>query len=79
MKSLNDLVREVTTWGTPACGAFCAVLGAVAAILILTVGFWQTVLVAALCAVGGFIGGVKEKQAALKRLINRLLPPKDGM
>ena len=37
MKSLNDLLREMTTWGTPACGAFCGVIGIVVAVLLLTI------------------------------------------
>ena len=41
MKSLNDLLREMTTWGTPACGAFCGVIGIVVAVLLLTIGFWE--------------------------------------
>lgn len=79
MKSLNEIVKEMTTWGTPACGIFCGVIGGIAAVLILTIGFWQTVLVAALCALGAFIGGVKDKSAAIKRLINRIAPPRDGV
>jgi len=78
MKSLNDMLREILTWGTPACGVICGVIGAVVAVMIVHMGFWNTVLVAVLAAVGAFIGGVKDKPAALKKLINRLFPNKDG-
>ena len=76
MKSLNDLLREMTTWGTPACGAFCGVIGIVVAVLLLTIGFWDTVLVALMCALGVFLGAVKDKSAFCKRVINKLFPPK---
>lgn len=77
MKSLNEWVKEMTTWGTPACGVLCGILGALLAILLLTIGFWKTLLVAVLCALGAFIGGVKDKPAAVKNAINRLFPPKE--
>lgn len=77
MKSLNEWVKEMTTWGTPACGVLCGILGALLAILLLTIGFWKTLLVAVLCALGAFIGGVKDKPAAVKNVINHLFPPKE--
>ena len=61
MKSLNDLLREMTTWGTPVCGAFCGVIG---------------IVVALMCALGVFLGAVKDKSAFCKRVINKLFPPK---
>lgn len=79
MKSLNEIVREMTAWGTPACGVFCGVIGGIAAVLMLTIGFWQTMLVAALCAAGAFIGGVKDKAGVVKGVINRVFPPRDGV
>lgn len=76
MKSLNEMLREMLTWGTPACGAFCGVLGVLVAVLLLTIGFWKTLFVALLCALGVFIGAVKDKSTFLKAVINRLFPPK---
>ena len=78
MKTLNDLIRTLLTWGTPACGLLCAVLGAVAALMIIAIGFWKTVFVALLACAGAFIGGVKDKPEAVKHMINRVLPPHDG-
>ena len=77
MRSLNDIIRELTTWGTPACGLFCGVLGAIAALLWLALGFFRMLFVAALCVMGVFIGGVKDKSAFFKRAINRIFPPKN--
>lgn len=76
MKSLNEMLREMLTWGTPACGAFCGVLGVLVAVLLLTIGFWKTLFVALLCVLGVFIGAVKDKSTFLKAVINRLFPPK---
>ena len=77
MKPLNDLLKEMLTWGTPACGVFCGVLGILLAILLLTIGFWKTLFVALLCAVGVLLGAVKDKSSFLKNLINQLFPPKE--
>lgn len=77
MKQLNDLLKEMTTWGTPACGLLCGVLGVLVAILLLTIGFWKTLFVALLCALGVFLGAVKDKAAFLKNVINKLFPQKE--
>ena len=76
MKSLNEWIKEMMTWGTPACGLFCGVCGVILAILLLSIGFWKTLFVAALCLVGAFLGGVKNKGDFIKNAINRLFPPK---
>lgn len=76
MKSLNDFLRETFTWGSPACGVLCGVLGAVIALLWLAIGFWKTLFVAGLCAAGVFLGGVEDKEAFLKRVANRIFPKK---
>ena len=78
MKPLNDAIRDLLQWGTPSCGLFCAVLGVVAGLMVVCMGFWNTVLVAIFAAIGAFSGGVKNKPAAIKRFINRVLPNKDG-
>lgn len=69
MKPLNDLLKEMLTWGTPACGVFCGVLGILLAILLLTIGFWKTLFVALLCAVGVFLGAVKDKASDRKSVV----------
>ena len=74
MKPLNDAIRELLKWGTPSCGVICAVLGAIAGVMVVTMGFWNTVLVALFATVGAFLGGVKNKPAAIKRFLNRVLP-----
>ena len=78
MKTLNEWIREMLTWGTPACGVACAVAGVVIAALWLAVGFWQTLFIALMAAAGAFLGGVKDKNAFIKRLFNRVFPPKNN-
>ena len=62
--------------GTPQCGVLCAVLGAILALMLLYLGFWSTVFVVLLAAVGYFVGANKDKGEALKDLINKCFPPK---
>lgn len=77
MRSLNDWVKELLEWGTPACGLLCAVVGAVLGLLLVLLGLWPTLLVASLAALGALLGGVKDKEALLKRLLNRIIPGKN--
>ena len=46
-------------------------------ILFLMVGFWRTLLILLLMAVGAFLGGVKDKKQFFLNIINRLFPPKN--
>ncbi len=62
--------------GTPKCGVICALLGAAVALMLLYMGFWRTLFVALLAAVGYFLGATENKAGLIKSLINRLFPPK---
>lgn len=62
--------------GTPQCGLLFAALGAVLALMLLYMGFWRTLFVIALAAVGYFIGASEDKAESLKALINKVFPPK---
>jgi len=62
--------------GTPQCGLLFAALGAVLALMLLYMGFWRTLFVIVLAAVGYFIGASEDKAESLKALINRVFPPK---
>ena len=77
MKPLNDLLKEMLTWGTPACGVLCGVLGILLAILLLTIGFWRTLFIAVFAALGALAGGIGNKRDAVRVAINRSFPPKD--
>ena len=60
--------------GTPECAVFCASVAMVLALLFLLVGFWRTVLIAALMAIGAFSGGVKNKKQWFADRINKIFP-----
>ena len=62
--------------GTPECAVFCGALAMVLGLLLLTVGFWRTLWIALLGAVGGFLGGAKDKKQILKNVLNRVIPDK---
>ena len=70
MKDFKWLLQEIMQPGTPQAALFCGVIGVVVAMLILIIGFFKTMLIVLCCAVGIFIGGVKDKKAFLVRLIS---------
>ena len=63
--------------GTPQCGFALGLVGVVVAFMLLFLGFWRTVFVAALFAVGYFIGASANKGETVKNWINRLFPPRN--
>lgn len=63
--------------GTPLCGIICAALGALLALMLLYMGFWRTLFVIILAAIGYFIGASKDKGEAVKSTINKVFPPKN--
>lgn len=72
----KNFAQNMFRIGTPECAVSFGVIAMVLALLFLLLGFWQTLLIAALVALGTFIGGVKNKKEWLRALINRLFPPK---
>ena len=62
--------------GTAAFGVCLGLLFVVAAVLFMTIGFWKTLLFAALFAAGYFLGAVKDKSGFLKDTVNRVVPEK---
>ena len=60
--------------GTAQCAAFCGFLGLVLAVLLLTIGFWRTLMLAVFMLVGAFIGGVKDKRSFLQEKLSGLIP-----
>ncbi len=63
--------------GTPECGLLCGAIGILIALMVLFLGFWRTLFVALLFACGYFFGGVANKGEAVKKVINKVFPPKD--
>jgi len=67
-------IDNICKIGTPECAIFSAVIAMMLALLYLSIGFWNTVLVAILMGVGAFLGGVKDKKQWIKNLLNRVVP-----
>ena len=63
--------------GTPAFGL---VLGAALVLfgaLVMLIGFWKTIALCALFAVGYFLGTVENKREFMKNTANKLIPDKE--
>ena len=63
--------------GTPQCGVALGILGVIVAFMLLFLGFWRTLFVAALFGLGYFLGSSSNKAESIKNAINRLFPPKN--
>lgn len=72
-------LRNILKVGTPECAVFCAVVAMALALMLLTLGFWRTLLAVLIVCVGAFIGGVKDKKGFISRIVNRLFPPKTAV
>lgn len=77
MKTLSDLLKDMLTIGTPACGLLCGAAGVGIAALLLSIGLWKTLFVAALALIGVFVGGVKDKHGWIRKVANKLFPAKE--
>lgn len=75
----NAFAKNMFKIGTVECAVFFGAAAMVLALLFLLVGFWQTLLIAALVLVGVFLGGVKDKKDWIRNLVNRLFPPKQNV
>ncbi len=64
--------------GTPACGIFIGILCAVAGALVMTIGFWKTLVLALLFGAGYFIGAVSDKSGFVKSVANKAIPDKEN-
>ena len=63
--------------GTPACGLILGTVLVVLGALVMWIGFWKTLLLALLFAIGYFLGAVDKKKEFLKNTANRLIPEKE--
>ena len=64
------------TIGTVHCGILMGATGVVLAFLLIFLGFWKTLLVTALFALGFWIGSRTQKTDTIKSTINKMFPPK---
>ena len=63
--------------GTPACGVVCGIGAVLLLILIMTIGFWKTLLYGIVFAIGYFFGSVQKPGTVLKESINKIIPSQD--
>ena len=50
-------------------------IGFISAILVLIIGFWKTLLIFVLTAIGYYIGSRWDQEGDFRKLLDRLLPP----
>lgn len=62
--------------GTVRCGLLFGACGVAIAFMLIFLGFWKTLLVAAFFAFGYWVGAYEGKALLIKNTINRLFPPK---
>ncbi len=62
--------------GTPAFGIFLGILFVAMGALLMTIGFWKTLLLSLLFLVGYFCGAVNNKEQFVKDTVNRVIPEK---
>lgn len=77
MNKISSDIKKILTPGTPLCSALYALLGVIIAVLLLTIGFWKTLFIFAFALVGGLIGGIGNKQEAVRAALNRRFPDRD--
>ena len=63
--------------GTPACGLILGTVLVMLGALVMWIGFWKTLLLALLFALGYFLGAIDKKKEFLKNTANRLIPEKE--
>ena len=68
MMDLRAFFDKIFTPGTVPCAIFGAVAGLLIAILCLLVGVGKTLIIAAFCIAGAFIGGCRDKKAVLDKI-----------
>ena len=64
--------------GTPSMGIVIGLALVAVAVLMMIIGFWRTLLIAVLFAVGYFIGTVENKQEFIRNTANKIYPAKEA-
>ena len=63
--------------GTPACGLILGTVLVVLGALVMWIGFWKTLVLALLFALGYLLGAIDQKREFLKNTANKLIPEKE--
>ena len=69
MMDMKSFVAQMFTPGTSACTIFGMAVGAVFAVLCLTIGVGKALLIGVFCLIGAFVGGVKDKGAFARKVL----------
>ena len=69
--------KRTLTPGSVRCSVAYAAIGVLVAVLLLTIGLWRTLFIFAFGAVGALLGGIGDKKAAVRDVVNRRFPAKD--
>lgn len=69
----DSVLKRMFTVGTVECAIFFGVVALVIAILILLLK-WKALLIVAMVGLGLFIGGVANKKALFKKMVNKIVP-----
>ena len=64
--------------GTPAFGLVLGAAFVALGALVMLIGFWKTLVLCALFAVGYFLGTVENKREFMKNAANKLIPDKEA-
>lgn len=73
MRDIREAVSAFLKTGTHQAALIGGLAGLVVAVLLLTLGFWKTLLIVLCCSLGCFLGGVKDKPAVIRNLLGKLL------
>ena len=75
MKKIEEALKTGFKPGTPTAKVYYGVSFFVIALLIVLIGFWKTLFVAAVTLVGIFIGSAESLGKATSNLIDKIYPP----
>ncbi|MBE5801870.1 MAG: DUF2273 domain-containing protein [Clostridiales bacterium] len=64
--------------GTRECGIVCGLIGALIALSLIFLGFWKTLLIVALFAVGYVLGAYSNKKEVIKKTVNTITSQKNN-
>ena len=77
MNKLSSAIKEIFTPGTPLCALAYAALGVILATLLLTIGFWRTLLLVLLVLIGVAIGQQADGDPKILRALGKIFRDHD--
>ena len=75
MKNIEERLQEALKPGTTTRKVVYALAFFIVGLLFVWLGFWQTLLIAALTLIGLYIGSSENLLESVKKLVNKLFPP----